>query len=158
MLHHDATLAAAEVGQVCVVVWRGGVTKEPFERQRAALSGVVQRHPEGAAFLLLVERTAKPPDDQLRRASSQMVKSHGEVLKCVACVIEGDGFIASINRSAGSGMVLLAGHKKSPVSVFARVPDAALWMRRHVDLGPADGFMIAVEHIRSQLINASQNG
>ena len=151
MLHHDATLATAEVGQVCVVIWRGAVTKEPFERQRSALAGVVERHPEGAGLLVVVETTAKPPDDELRRASAEMVKTHGKVLRCVACVVEGTGFIASINRSAISAMLLLVGPKHTRVGVFATVSEAASWVRRHVEIGSTDAFLGAVEHIRAEL-------
>jgi hypothetical protein len=152
LLHHDATLAAAEVGQTCVVIWRGEVTAVPFERQRTAFDEVMGAHPDGAAFLCLVERTAKAPGDELRRASLKMILNHVDRLRCVACVIEGDGFVASINRSALSAMMLLAGPQKTPFAVFAKMGEAAIWMRRYLDIGSTDGFISAVEHVRSYLI------
>jgi hypothetical protein len=154
VLHCDRTLATAEVGCVCVVVWRGAVTRVPFDRQRDALAGVLERHPDGAGFLCIVEKSAGPPDDELRRASAQMIKSHGATLKCVACVIEGDGFVASIHRSVVSGMILLLGRIKKHVSVFANVGQAAVWMRGHVELGSPREFTAAVEEVRSRLNEA----
>jgi hypothetical protein len=155
VFHRDGTIATAEVGQICVAIWRGGVTNIPFEQQRTALAAVVQNHPEGAGFLCVIEKGAEPPDDELRRASSKMVKSHGSVLRCVACVAEGDGFGAAIHRSVLSGILFLIGQKETSISVFARVSDAVPWMRRHVDMGSTDGFVTAVEHVRSQLIRSS---
>src|SRR5260221_13926411 len=79
-------IAIAEVEPVCVVIWRDGVVPARFEKQRAGLAEVVDRHPGVAGFLCIIEPTAKPPDDKLRRASTDMLLSHGDRLKCVACV------------------------------------------------------------------------
>jgi hypothetical protein len=147
----DETIAVAESGPLCVVIWRGAVTKAPFEWQRSGLSEVVQRHPRGAAFLCIVETTATPPDDELRRAAAQMVTGHGERLKCVAAVIEGAGFKAAIDRGALTAMILLGLKKKSPVSVFAHMHDAVPWMRKHIDLPPTEDLSSTVESIRARL-------
>jgi hypothetical protein len=151
VIHWDETVVVAETGALCVVIWRVAVTKVPFEWQRSALAEVVLRNPHGAAFLCVVEQSAKPPEDELRRASSQMILSHGEQLKCVACVMEGEGFRVAINRSALSGMILLLRNRKSPVSVFAKVPEAVRWMSEHIEI-PAIGELVStVENIRSYL-------
>jgi hypothetical protein len=150
LIHCDSAVAVAETGAICVVIWRGAVTKVPFEWQRHGLDEVVKRHPRGAAFLCLVEATAKAPEDELRRASSQMVQVHGEQLKCVACVIEGQGFKAAINRGALAGMVLLLRNKKTAVSVFAQLREAARWMAGHIEMRSVDDFTRTVEDIRSK--------
>jgi len=150
IIHCDESIAVAQVADMCVVIWRGAVTKGPFEWQRAGLAEVVERRPRGAGFLCVVESTAKPPNDELRRASSDMVASHGKRLSCVACVIEGVGFRAAINRSALAGMVLLLRNKQAPVSVFAKVTDAAEWMAQFIHVSPHD-FASTVEDIRSRL-------
>lgn len=152
LLHCDETVVVAETGELCVVIWRGAVTKEPFERQRAGLAEVVKRRPDGAGFICVVERTAKPPEgDELRRASSEMISVHGDRLKCVACVMEGEGFKTAINRGALAGMVLLLRNKKTAVSVFATVTEAAVWMGKHMGSRPKDEIVSVVDHIRSQL-------
>jgi hypothetical protein len=149
LIHGDDALAVGEVGAICVVVWNGKVTAEPFEKQRAGLAEVVARHPEGAAFLCLVQSTAKPPEDDLRKASSQMIQAHVGRLKCVACVMEGEGFKAAINRGAVAGMVLLLRDRKLPVSVFAKVDAAADWMSRHMEVRSTRSLVAGVEEIRS---------
>ena len=116
---------------MCVVVWRGDVTPSSFEQQRLGLAQVVQRNPGGAAFLCVVEETSKPPNEELRKASAQMVAQHGDRLKCIACVIEGDGFKAALTRSVLSGIALLVANRHAPLAFFSNVHQAGTWMRRH---------------------------
>jgi hypothetical protein len=149
LLPGDEAVAVGENGNICVVVWRGAVTEAPFELQRSGLAEVVARNPEGAGLLCVVERTAKPPEDTLRRASSQMIAAHGERLRCVACVIEGEGFKTAINRGALAGMVLLLRNKKTAVSVFATVREALVWMSRYLEVRPMADFAANVDYIRT---------
>lgn len=149
IIYCDDILAVAETNALCVVIWRGAVTSDPFDRQSKGLDEVVHRNPRRAGFICVVESTAKAPDDELRRASGQMIASHGEHLRCVACVIEGQGFKAAINRGAVAAMTLFVRNRKTPVSVFATVADAAMWMGGHMDVGSPDQLVANVEHIRS---------
>jgi hypothetical protein len=149
MLRGNDAVAVGESGGVCVVIWRGAVTTEPFELQRAGLAEIVDGNPDGAALLCIVEPTAKPPDDALRKASSQMIAAHGERLRCVACVIEGEGFKNAINRGALAGMVLLLRNKKTAVSVFATVREALQWMSGYVEVRSVTDFEATAEYIRS---------
>ena len=148
----DETLIVAETGPLCVTVWRGSATAKPFEWQRAGLSETIQRHPRGAAFLCVVETGSKPPEDDLRKASAQMIVSHGDRLKATAVAIEGEGFMAAINRGVLTGMILLTHRgRKSPISVFGTVTDGARWLGQHIALPPLDELVATVEHIRSRL-------
>jgi hypothetical protein len=139
------------MASVCVVLWRGNVAKDLFEHQRAGLAEVVQRHPNGAGFICVVEASAKPPDDELRRASTQMIAAHGSRLKCVACVIEGTGFKAAVTRSVLSGMALLLANRQAPVSFFSHARPAAQWMREYMPIDSIDDIVSTVEHVRSLL-------
>ena len=151
MLHCDENVALAETGALFVAIWRGSVTRNAFERQRAGLADVVQRHPRGAAFLCLVELTAKPPDEELRRAASDMVRSHGKRLTCVATVVEGDGFTAAVHRGAVTGIAMLRFDRKTPMSVFATVREAVMWLRDHVALPQPDELISTIEYVRARL-------
>jgi hypothetical protein len=148
----DETLIVAETGPLCVTVWRGSATAKPFEWQRVGLSEVVGRHPRGAAFLCVVETTSKPPEDDLRNASAKMIVNLGDRLKGTAVVIEGEGFMAAINRGVLTGMVLLTQRsRKSPIAVFGTVTDGARWLGQHIALPPLDELVSTIEHIRSRL-------
>lgn len=149
-MHCGDGLAVAEAGPVCVVVWRSAVIVPRFEKQKAGLATVVANHPGKAAFLFVVEPTAAPPDEALRKASTQMVASHGDRLRCVAGVIEGTGFKAAVTRSVLSGMTLLLGKREVPVSYFARVGEASRWVSEHVVVDARE-LATAVEAVRARL-------
>ncbi|HEX3593732.1 MAG TPA: hypothetical protein VHU80_01485 [Polyangiaceae bacterium] len=149
VLYGDEAIAVGEVGPILVVFWRGAVTRKPFEKQEVGLAEVVARNPGGAGFLCIVEANAKAPDDDLRRASAQMIQAHAKVLKCVACVMEGEGFRAAINRGAFAGMVLLLRDRKLPVSVFARVDPALEWMAGHLQLRSTRAMSVSVQNVRT---------
>lgn len=151
MLHVGDGLAVAEVGRVCVVIWRDAVVRHRFEKQRKGLAEVVSNHPGQAGFLCIIEPSAKPGDDELRRASSEMVASHQDRLKCVACVIEGSGFKAAVGRSVLSGMALLLGNSSTPRSFFATVDGAVRWMAQHVSVDPVAQFSSGVDDVRRRL-------
>jgi hypothetical protein len=150
ILHSGDGVAVGEVGPVCIVIWREAVIKSRFDRQAAGLAEVVKRNPEGACFICVVEPTAAPPDDKLRTASVEMVASHGEKLKCVACVIEGTGFRAAVGRSVLSGMALIFGRRETPLSFFANTSAATRWMVQYIKINPLE-IVKSVETVRKAL-------
>lgn len=155
VIHARDGVAVGEVGRVCVAIWRGAVTGVSFEWQRSGLAEVVARYPQGAAFMCVIEPTAKPPKEELRQASVQMIASHGTRLKCVAIVIEGEGFGAAIARGVISGMVYLRS-RLNPGHSFSDVRAALQWMDQYVPIEPALHLMAArVEELRA-LLDAPQ--
>lgn len=148
-------IAIAEIGPVCVVIWRDEVTRPRFERQRAALSEVVRKHKPNAGFMCVVEPDVPPPNDELRRASTDMLTSLQAGIRCASGVIEGSGFKAALTRSVLSGITLLVGNRKSPNSYFATVDDAAAWMAKHVAIQPGP-FVAAVANLRARLPTTKQ--
>lgn len=156
VFHCGDGIATAQFGHVFVAIWRDAVIESRFNIQRQGLDKAISRYPDDSAFLCLIEESAKPPDEKLRRASYDMVNEHRNSLKCVACVIEGSGFKAATARSVLSGMVLLSGRREPPLSVFATVNAAGQWMNERVTMNP-DSLVDFVENMRSRLALANQN-
>jgi len=150
ILHGGSGMAVAQLGRLCVVIWRDGVIHARFEQQRAALAEVVRSQPGGVGFLCIIEPTAKPPDDELRRASIEMITSHGAQLKCTAVVIEGEGFKAAITRGVLSGMALLLS-RKVHAEAFSSAETAIKWMRDQLPMPPIETVVDFVEALRQQL-------
>lgn len=144
-------LAVGELSNICIVVWREPVNRVRFDTQREGLAEVIARHPERTGFLCVIEPTAEPPNDELRRASAEMVKVNQPGLRCIACVVEGGGFKNAIARSALSAIALMLGTREVPFSVFGTVSAATTWMAPHVDVRDADAIAKAVETVRSEL-------
>jgi hypothetical protein len=144
-------LVVGEVSNVCIVVWRGPVNRVRFDAQRDGLAEVIARHPERAGFLCVIEPTADPPNDELRRASAEMIRRSQGGLRCIACIVEGTGFRSAIARSALSGIALILGTRQVPFSVFGTVSAATTWMAPHVDMRDAAAIASAVEAVREEL-------
>jgi len=149
ILHSEQGIAIAQSGRLCVVIWRGGVTATKFERQREGLAQVVHHHPDGVGFLCVIEADTKPPNEALRRASAEMIASHGDHLKCTAVVIEGNGFWAAITRSVISGMALMVSRRVH--AVFSNISSALKWMHHHVPVGSINATTHFVEDLRKEL-------
>jgi hypothetical protein len=144
-------IAVAQVGGICVVIWRDAVVPHRFSKQASGLAEVVGSHPCQAGFLCVIEPTAKPPDDKLRRASQEMIQSHEERLCCTACVIEGTGFKAAVTRSVLASITLLIANRKAPISYFASVSEAGHWMNKIVPIASISQLATSVENLRAML-------
>jgi hypothetical protein len=128
ILHTSPVVGIAEVGSVCMVVWRGPVTPESFEQQWLALHALTNAHPRDAGFLCVIEPDCPPPEPPLRQASLRMIDQHSERLQGVACVIEGRGIRAAIARSVLSSLALLRARRDLPFSFVASLHAGASWL------------------------------
>lgn len=149
--HVGDGLAIGEVGNICLVIWRAPVTRPRFDIQREKLTQAVRRQREGAGLFCVIEPTATPPNDELRRASADMIREHHSQLRCIACVVEGTGFVNALGRSALSAMALLVGPRQVPFSVFGTVGAAATWTAPHVKIRDSASVLQAVESLRASL-------
>ena len=154
VLSSDDGLGIAEIGTVCLVVWRAPVIATRFERQRLALQRVVERCPGRAGFVCVIESGVPVPDDEFRRASIDLVGSHGDQLKCVVCVIEGSGFRAAATRSVLSGMALLLPRRGFEFRITATVDAAAPVLEQYCEGVTGLSLIYAHRDVRSGLAGA----
>jgi hypothetical protein len=154
ILFCDSGLAVGEVGPLCVAIWRKEVTHARFLRQKGGLGEVVAAHPNGCGFICIIEPSAKPPSEELRRASIQMVTGHADKLRCLAVVIEGQGFGAAVTRSVISGMSVLLPRALTG-SAFAEVPKAIAWMTEHVRIDLPTKVAFFVQALRVEMDSAN---
>jgi hypothetical protein len=143
-------IVVAQVGSVCVALWRKKPTPERFEIQRSFLEAAVAKQPGKVVFMCLVEAGTEPPDDNVRKASSAMISGHGSKLKAVACVIEGMGFKAAISRTVLSGIQFLI-RSPSPIKYFEAIGSGGAWLGQFVPIGSLTNFVEQVEEARLSL-------
>jgi hypothetical protein len=144
-------LALGQIGPLCVALWRGAVTRERFDRQAAALAQVVASHPGYAGFMCIVEPGASPPNQELRRASAEMIESHGDRLAFVVPVIEGSGLQAGIAHGVLTTISLLVSRRKTRLVYFASVAAAVSWSRERATLPESVEVIGFVEDLRAKL-------
>jgi hypothetical protein len=128
LIYTSPGLGIAEVGSVCLVVWRGPVTPERFEQQWMALHEVTNAHPHDAGFLCVIEPDCPPPDNALQQASLRMIDQHSDRLRGVACVIEARGIRAAVARSILSSLALLLSARDLQLSFVATLQAGAGWL------------------------------
>jgi hypothetical protein len=150
ILHCGDGLAMAQIGHVCVAVWRSKSVWSRFEIQKAALDECVKRRPGHTAFVCIVESTSEPPDEDVRKASSRMIADHGKDLRCTACVIEGAGFRGAITRSVLAGIVFLV-RTPTPLKMFESVESAARWIQSEMPDTPGAALASQIEFVRRKL-------
>jgi hypothetical protein len=147
VLHRSDALVAAELGSVCILFWRKTPTRATFNAQKSALDNLVARVGAGVAVICVVEPGADPPDEELRKASS--ITDHGNKIKAVALVIEGNGFRAAITRTVLSGITFMI-RTPVPIKFFVTPKQAAAWVSTRVPVaGASDRFADQVENVRS---------
>jgi hypothetical protein len=144
-------LGIAEVGSVCLVVWRSPVVRERFVRQRDALTNFTSRQQGRAGFVTVIAPDAPPPEEAIRKASIEMIAALSERLACIACVIEGSGFRAAATRSVLSGMALLLPTLKTEVKFLATVAAAGTWVSTRCDDVTTAALCQAHEQLRGRL-------
>lgn len=141
----------AEIGRVCVAIWRTEPTEFLFDRQLAAFRTVIGNHSDKVGFLCVVEECSPPPNESIRRATIRMFEERRQHIACLSCVIEGKGFRSAITRSVLSGMSLVFGSREFSAKFTDSVPHAAQWMSAYVDVGNLNLFETTVESYRSLL-------
>lgn len=149
VMHSGDGLVMAELRGVSIAIWRRKPNHELFEVQRKCLDEVVAKNRGKAAFVCVVEPTAEPPDDDIRKASSLMISAHEKNLKCVALVIEGTGFRAAITRTVLSGIVMLI-RSPAPIKFFDIPKSACIWVSSQLPAA-RDGLLDEIEALRSLL-------
>ncbi len=151
MIYADEGVVVGEVGDIAITLWREAVTRPRFKYQAEGLAAVVDRAPGACAFICIVEAACRPPEEDMRRASVEMLNQHAMRLPMVASVIEGDGFRAAVTRSVLAGMAMIAGSRYLKIAPFGSIPAATAWLANSGRFGPLTSLTASVERLRSQM-------
>jgi hypothetical protein len=148
--HQGDGLTMVAFGPVCIAIWNAQPTRTLFEVQRSSLASAVLKAPGEALFLCVVASDARPPEQDIRDASSAMITGHGKSLAGCACVIEGSGFRAAITRTVLSGIVLIT-RTPSPVVFFDSVASALPWLQKRSTRVDLQGLAEALDEARPRV-------
>ena len=148
-------LGIVEVGSVCLVVWRAAVSASRFQRQRLALDNFVERYSGRAGLICVIEASAPPPEERMRKASTDLLAKYGDRMRGVACVIEASGIRGGITRSVLIGMSMLLSKQTAEVKFMATVAAAAAWMELKCNGASALSLLQADKEIRLRLDSAA---
>jgi hypothetical protein len=137
---------------VVLVVWREETQIPAIVRTSQLIGELAQRHGR-IALVQIVEQTAVPPESDIRKAISDMLKKHSDHLISSAVVFEGSGFRAAGVRGVVTAISLLS-RTKFPHVIFASPPAALNWTSRHLGTdGPVwtDQALRVVDELRAEI-------
>jgi hypothetical protein len=143
-------LATAEVGTCCALLWRGAVTEARFQLQKEAMEHLTGLYPGEASIICVIEPASEPPNQELRQKASKLLTELGPKIRCVAFVVEGNGFRAAMIRGVLSSVELLKRDKSYPTRYFGHVAHAATWIETQTTQ-PATGIASGVAYMRQRM-------
>jgi len=110
-----------------IYVLRWGKTPEIGDVDRYAAEVMAAREHQGQPLvgLIIMPKDSLAPDGAFRKAQAARLPDIMSNLKYAICVFEGEGFMASLKRSALVGILLLS-PRRFPVHVRASVEEALL--------------------------------
>lgn len=117
-----------------VVVWRDKLTPANIGSIPTVIRAVSGGRPASAGVFVVIGTSVDAPDAATRDALAKGMKSVEGLTKCVAQVLEGEGFKAAAVRSVAVGLNLLV---KSiyPLKAFATVDEGARWFTKQMSQG-----------------------
>jgi hypothetical protein len=108
------------------IVWKRETLAAPYQRFMALVTELGEQHPEGIGVLQLVEVTAVPPDENVRRLFREAMLVCDEYVKHYSVVHEGSGFKAATFRAIVTSAVFLR-RPKFPHIVSSSLAHATRW-------------------------------
>jgi hypothetical protein len=90
---------AGHFRNVSIVVWVSGADGPAATRMRAVAQHLIAKYPDGHSNVTIVLNGVAPPTEEARAAFAHIFDGRLSDLRCMAVVLEGEGFWASALRS-----------------------------------------------------------
>lgn len=146
----EAGLAIAMHESLCVSLWRGEATMARLDLQDAAFADITDRFPKRSLVLCVLEPGRPPPAHYLRRRIFAMLNYYAPHFEGFACVVEGSGFTASINRAVFGSIEALGGGFQFPMHYCATYRHGISWLKRKRNLD-SDKISSVVDYMRERM-------
>ncbi|HEY7954551.1 MAG TPA: hypothetical protein VII38_04625 [Polyangia bacterium] len=123
----DAIHVNATWHELLLVCWRQSPTLAALDDVHEATRRLLVAHPEGVGVLGIAQSGMPMIGAAERGRAADLLKDFGKKMRCLASVIEGEGFWAGTTRSVMTAITLMA-RPPCPTRIFSTVSDAAGWM------------------------------
>jgi hypothetical protein len=152
LYHVGQGLASGVLENVFIEVWRAPMNPDLAAIERHAMLRTTLRNRKKTAVLCVIEPTSTPPDDDMKKATTDLLRECANDLTGLAVVIEGDGFRAAMIRAVLGTIQMLFGRRDFAIKYFADTKSASVWLttENHTTV-PAEGLYEASEEMRALL-------
>lgn len=146
LVRNDIDLLTVVFDEMVCMILRGDVTEDLLDKFVADIRKIRDMIPGEYAVFTVLETDRVPPSEQTRRRLLEMVKKRPSRSRCIATVIQNDGFRASITRAVLTELDMA--YKSPDRKVFTEIIPAARWVAEMLsrDLAWSDRF---AEHIEA---------
>ena len=150
------TLFDSEPGQfyaghfrnLSIVVWVSGADGPAAKRMRGIAQHLISKYPDGHSNVTIVLNGVAPPTEEARVAFGHIFDGRVSDLRCMAVVLEGEGFWASALRSTVTN--LRQGNTSSfALKLFSSLEQVAEWLPAEHLVGT--GVAISANDVRAVL-------
>lgn len=154
-IRSDSDHAIGSYGNLLICVSAVPPSPEFLEAGVELVSEFSRGRPERVAVLIVVNASARPPNEATRSAVQDMYKKLRPMVGAYVYVIEGEGFSAAAKRGALT-LVNMTTRDGFPLHVAGTVVGTLPWLRKTLGPGWIDtiqamGLVEAVERLRSHL-------
>jgi hypothetical protein len=112
-----------------LAIWHAAPDMVGVRRIGLALERHAKRHPEGFAIVVVIEPGARPPGAEARALMARDLKKHESFTKCMAIVLEGEGFAIAAIRAV-LGTLSLMSKQSAPTHIFPTTDACIAWLSR----------------------------
>lgn len=116
----------AACGNIGILIWRKQTTRAGIEDGFRLYTELSSSHREGVGWMVIVQRTSTPPDEEIRKLLSDAMRRTTGV-RAFASVNEGHGFQAAAFRAVSTGFTVST-RMPYPRKLFTSSDDAARWL------------------------------
>ncbi len=143
-----------------IMVWRVKTLLPAVQRAKLVMRELAKAHPNGIASLAIVEQTALPPEQDVRRELSALLSGGAGHVKSSSVVHEGTGFKAATVRGVVTALSMF-GKLPFPHVIHATVSESAEWHMKNLQKPTAGisarGLCQAVDDLRNALDRHAQS-
>ncbi|HTQ45562.1 MAG TPA: hypothetical protein VMI75_22540 [Polyangiaceae bacterium] len=147
LLLEDEAVYAYVLRDLFIMVWRGVVTDTTLEAMHKLMEREARKQPDGMAIVSVIERGATPPSSAQRSNISNFQARMGKRFRCLALVIDGIGFWASMAIGVATSIITYR-RKLFPQTVCRTVEGAVDFIVRKSPGMDAQALLSAIAQCR----------
>jgi hypothetical protein len=125
--HEPGQFYVGHFRNLSLVVWAGGADGAAVQRVRGVSQLLASKYPDGHSNISFVMNGVPPPSEEARIAFNYIFDGRVSDLRCMAVILEGEGFWASALRSTVTAL-RNAATTTFAVRLFSAIEPAADWL------------------------------
>lgn len=125
--HEPGQFYLSQYRNLSIMVWVGRADGAAIQRVRVLSHQLIAKYPDGHSNVTIILNGCPPPTEEARVAFNYVFDGRISDLRCMAMVLEGEGFWASALRSMVTGVRNVTANTFT-VKLFSELGQASEWL------------------------------